>query len=231
MSFPNKSASKNKMIKEQLFNRGIKNEQVLNAMNVIDRIDFVPLSLKNFAYEDRPLEIGNKQTISQPYIVGSMTSLCEINSNSNVLEIGTGSGYQTAILSYLAKKVTTIELIPELSEKAKDIIKNNYPLLFKKIEFIISDGKEGYLNNFPYDAILVACAASVVPINLLKQLNINGKLIIPLQESNNTQILFRFTKVKEFDFENNLTSNIDESNIKSFIKEEKICEVRFVPML
>ncbi|MCJ7764196.1 MAG: protein-L-isoaspartate(D-aspartate) O-methyltransferase, partial [Dehalococcoidales bacterium] len=155
----------------------IEDERVLMAMSRVPRERFVPLEEKHLAYEDRPLPIGMGQTISQPYIVALMTSLLELTGEEKVLEVGTGSGYQTAILAELARLVITVERLPELAEAAKKTLDN---LGYKNIRVRIAEPTIGWQIDAPYDAIMVTAGAPKVPDSLLSQLAIGGRMVIPV---------------------------------------------------
>jgi len=166
--------------------------KVIQAMADVPRHVFVPESERHFAYYDGPLQIGHGQTISQPYIVAIMTDLLDLNENHVVLEIGTGSGYQTAILSRLVKKVYSMEVIPQLSESASLVLQK---LGYNNIEFIVGDGHEGYAEYAPYDAIMVTAAAGYIPDELVAQLKPSAKLIIPVGLPHSTQQLLLVNKL------------------------------------
>jgi len=168
-----------KMIETQIEARGIKDKRVLEAMLKVERHKFVPESQKPFAYEDRPLPIGYGQTISQPYIVALMTELLELKGEEKVLEIGTGSGYQAAILAELAKEVYTIEIIEGLAKEAQ---KRLADLGYKNIKVKIGDGYLGWPEVSPFDAIVVTCAPEEIPPALIEQLKEGGKMVIPVGE-------------------------------------------------
>jgi protein-L-isoaspartate(D-aspartate) O-methyltransferase len=165
------------MLKSQIISRGIKDKKVLKAISEIPRHYFVLEEYLDEAYADKPLPIGYNQTISQPYIVALMTELLELNENDKVLEIGTGSGYQTAILAKIAKEVYTIDRIPELVEFAK---KNIAKLKLKNINFKIGDGTLGWKEFAPFDKIIVTAASPSIPNTLVNQLNNNGIMVIPV---------------------------------------------------
>ncbi len=165
------------MVEAQIKSRGVSNPRVLETMIKVPREKFVPEELQRFAFDDGPLPIGEGQTISQPYIVAYMTELLGLKGHEKVLEIGTGSGYQTAILAELAKEVYTIERIESLSKKAQSTLKD---LEFSNIYFLIADGKFGWKDKSPFDAILVTAAAEEIPKPLIDQLKINGTLVIPV---------------------------------------------------
>ena len=155
-----------KMVKTQLAARDIADPLVLEAMRKVPRHEFVDARLKNDAYNDSPLGIGEGQTISQPYIVALMTQLLELTGEEKVLEIGTGSGYQAAILAEIAKEVYTIEIYESLSLKAQNLL---YGLGYNNIKFLIGDGYYGWEEEAPFDAIIVTCAPDHVPPPLLEQ--------------------------------------------------------------
>lgn len=165
------------MVKYQIRSRGVKDSRVLQVMSEIPREIFVPDSLKDEAYADKPLPIGKGQTISQPYIVALMTELLKLKGNEKVLEIGTGSGYQAAILAKLAKEVYTIDRIPELVENAQKHIKE---LNIKNVIFKVGDGTLGLPEFAPFDRIIVTAAAPKVPQALKDQLADRGIMVIPV---------------------------------------------------
>ncbi|MDI6845851.1 MAG: protein-L-isoaspartate(D-aspartate) O-methyltransferase [Candidatus Saccharicenans sp.] len=165
------------MVENQIRRRGITDEKVLQAMLKVPRHLFVLESWRELAYSDEPLPIGEGQTISQPYIVAYMTAALNLQSDEKVLEIGTGSGYQTAILAEIVAEVYTVELIPELSRRAQAVLQE---LGYTKIHFRIGDGTLGWPEYAPYDAILVAAAPASVPVPLVEQLKVGGRMIIPV---------------------------------------------------
>ncbi|MCH8328964.1 MAG: protein-L-isoaspartate(D-aspartate) O-methyltransferase [Nanoarchaeota archaeon] len=179
------------MVEQQLKSRDINDEKVLDVMNKVERHKFVPPSLVSNAYNDNPLPIGYGQTISQPYIVALMTQTLAVNENARVLEIGTGSGYQAAVLSGLVKEVYTIEIINELAKNAETRLN---ALGYKNVKVKNADGYFGWEENAPYDAIIVTAAANHIPPPLLQQLKDNGKLIIPLGSTLTFQTLTLVTK-------------------------------------
>ncbi len=168
--------AREKMVKTQLIPRGIQDLRVLEAMGTIPRDRFVEEALVGEAYNDHPLPIGNKQTISQPHIVALMTEALALTGTEKVLEIGTGSGYQTAILAALADKVYTVERIRTLMVKARNLLAE---LGFRNILFKAFDGTLGWKEFAPYDAIIVTAGSPKVPQPLLDQLRDGGRLIIP----------------------------------------------------
>ncbi len=179
------------MVEYQIKARGIKDKRVLAAMLKVPRHLFVPEEMRDMAYRDEPLPIGYGQTISQPYIVAYMTEALKLRPEDKVLEIGTGSGYQTAILAELVRDVYTIEIIPELSERAQVTLKN---LGYTNIEFLIGDGSKGWPEKAPFDAILVSAAPAEVPPALVEQLQINGRLVIPVGTDSQELVLIKKTK-------------------------------------
>jgi len=168
------------MVVRQLHARGINDVRVLAAFESIPRHLFVPEESRQWAYEDRPHRIGFGQTISQPFIVAYMTQLLELTGSERVLEVGTGSGYQAAILSRLAREVHTIELIPALAERSAHILTE---LGITNVFIHIGDGSQGWIESAPYDAIIITAAAPRVPKPLLKQLTEHGRLILPVGAS------------------------------------------------
>jgi protein-L-isoaspartate(D-aspartate) O-methyltransferase len=164
---------------------------VLDAMLNVPRHEFVPVHLKRNAYENRPLPIGYGQTISQPYIVGIMTELLDVSRESVVLEVGTGSGYQAAILAHCVKQVYTIEIIGELGEEARPRLKR---LGYENVEVRIGDGYYGWKEHAPFDAIIVTAAAGNVPHPLIEQLKPTGKMVIPVGGPFMTQYLMLVEK-------------------------------------
>ena len=167
------------MVEDQIIARGITDTRVLTAMRTVPRHAFVPNNFLGEAYEDHPLPVGGGQTISQPYIVALMTSHLELTGKEKVLEVGTGSGYQAAILAKLAKEVHTVERIPELAAKANETLKR---LEIKNVIVHTGDGSLGWPEAAPYDCIIVTAAAPAVPEELTSQLKQGGRLIIPVGE-------------------------------------------------
>jgi protein-L-isoaspartate(D-aspartate) O-methyltransferase len=166
-----------RMVETQIKARGVLDGKVLEAMRKVPRHLFVPENMKSYAYGDEPLPIGEGQTISQPYIVAYMTEVLELRGEERVLEVGTGSGYQSAILAILAREVYTVEIVSALSLRAQEILKS---LGYSNIFFKIGDGTSGWKEYAPYDAIVVTAAPASVPKALEAQLTINGKMIIPV---------------------------------------------------
>ncbi len=169
----------------------IRDERVLSAMMRIRRDFFVPTALKSQAYKDNALPISSKQTISQPFIVAKMTELLELAPDAKVLEIGAGSGYQTAILASLAGQILAIERIPALAKEAQERLDK---LGFKNVTLACADGTNGWQIYAPFDGILVAAGSPQIPEPLLEQLKIGGKLVIPIGHDQKTQKLIRVTR-------------------------------------
>jgi protein-L-isoaspartate(D-aspartate) O-methyltransferase len=169
-----------RMVEEQLIPRGIKDQKVLNAFYRIERHKFIPEDLRNSAYADFPVPIGEGQTISQPYIVALMTEYLGLTGKEKVLEIGTGSGYQTAILAELAREVYSIERFEVLAGRGQAILNE---LGYKNIKVKAGDGTLGWEEAAPFDRIIITAASPKIPLPLIEQLADNGKLILPLGES------------------------------------------------
>lgn len=170
-------AERRRMLEEQLVARNIRDERVLDAMARIERHRFVPDSRLDAAYGDFPVCIGCGQTLSQPYIVALMTEALALRGEERVLEVGTGSGYQTAVLAELAREVFTVEVVPDLARSARERLD---ALGYENIYFRIGDGKLGWFEQAPFDAILVAAAPEGVPSALKQQLASGGRLVIPV---------------------------------------------------
>ena len=178
------------MVEEQLRARDIRDARVLKAFFTIERHRFVPEELRSGSYGDHPLSIGYSQTISQPYIVALMTESLALAGNEKVLEIGTGSGYQTAILAALAKEVFSIERIEPLAAQAQNVIRE---LGYSNVTIKAHDGTLGWIEHAPFDRIIVAAACPSIPLPLIEQLKDSGRLIMPLGESF-SQVLTLATK-------------------------------------
>ena len=166
------------MVKRQIQARGVKNEAVLNAMMKVDRALFLPDSLKYCAYMDDPLPIGEGQTISQPYIVGLMTEMLDPQTGDRVLEVGTGSGYQTAILAELVKHVYSLEIIPALAKRARALLIDE--MKYKNLSIRVASGYAGWAEEAPFDKIIVTAAPPVVPDALTEQLASGGRMVVPV---------------------------------------------------
>jgi protein-L-isoaspartate(D-aspartate) O-methyltransferase len=171
------SELRQRMVEEQLRPRGIRNPRVLEAMQTVPRHLFVPKIWRAQAYEDGPLPIGHKQTISQPYIVAFMLEALELTGSERVLEVGTGSGYQAALLGWLAHYVYTVEIIPELARSAHKVLSQ---LGYENVEVVTANGSIGWKAGAPYDAIIVAAASPIVPTPLAEQLREGGRLVLPV---------------------------------------------------
>jgi protein-L-isoaspartate(D-aspartate) O-methyltransferase len=165
------------MVETQLLARGIRDERVLQAMGKVPRHLFLNPDSRERAYDDRPVPIGHGQTLSQPYIVAFMTEQLNLDWNDKVLEIGTGSGYQTAVLAELVRRVFTLEIVASLSQSARSLLGS---LGYANIEYSVGDGRLGWPQAAPFQAILAAAAAEVVPPLLLEQLSDGGRIILPL---------------------------------------------------
>ena len=173
------------MVEEQLIGRGITELSVLHAMTTIPRHMFVPTPMRGRAYDDRPLPIGFEQTISQPLMVAWMTQSLALDGSERVLEVGTGSGYQAAVLSRLVREVITVERVPVLARRARWTL---HALGFDNVHVVVGDGSVGLEQQSPFDAILVAAAAPAVPDELVAQLAPGGRLVLPVG-SGESQIL------------------------------------------
>ncbi len=166
-----------RLLVEGIRSQGIKNKAVLNAMLKVPRHRFVPPAYQHLAYRDHPLPIGHDQTISQPFIVAYMTEAAEVLPQEKVLEIGTGSGYQAAVLSQLAKEVYSIEIIPALARSARALLQK---LGYKNVHVKAGNGYAGWKEHAPFDAIVVTAAPDHIPQALVDQLAVNGKMVIPV---------------------------------------------------
>jgi len=182
-----------RMVEEQIISRGIKDAKLIAAMKKIPRHLFVEEALQSQAYSDHPLPIGEKQTISQPYMVALMTEAMLLTGKEKVLEIGTGSGYQTAILAELSEKVFSVERIRSLAIGARKLL---YELGYFNVEIKIFDGTFGWMEESPFDAIMVTAGSPNIPQPLIDQLSIGGRLVIPVGDAL-VQDLFRVTKTEE----------------------------------
>jgi protein-L-isoaspartate(D-aspartate) O-methyltransferase len=192
--------ARERMVKNQLVPRGIKDQGVLRVMGEIQRHLFVEEALVGEAYNDHPLPIGHKQTISQPYIVALMTQALELTGQEKTLEIGTGSGYQTAILAELSETVYTVERIRPLLEKSRELLEK---LGYTNIRFKAFDGTLGWKEHAPFDAIMVTAGAPKIPQPLLDQLTDGGRMVIPIGNKY-SQDLIKLTKRKDTYREENL---------------------------
>lgn len=202
------TVKREKMVKTQLKSRGIKDPATLLAMQNVPRHLFVPENMKPYAYTDGPLPIGDGQTISQPYIVAFMTEALQLKASDKVLEIGTGSGYQAAILAKIVDSVYTIEIVKNLAFKAKDRLQE---LGYSNVNVKWGDGYHGWPVKAPFDAIIVTAGADSIPQPLVDQLKNDGRMIIPVGSSNYVSYLILVTKNK------------------NKITKKKLIPVRFVP--
>jgi protein-L-isoaspartate(D-aspartate) O-methyltransferase len=199
------------MVINQLQSRDIINSKVLQAMFTVPRHQFVDPRIRESAYNDYPLSIGEGQTISQPYIVALMTQLLELKGNEKVLEIGTGSGYQAAVLAEIVEEVYTVEIYESLSKKSEKLLMD---LGYRNIKFKVGDGYHGWEEYAPYDAIIVTCAPDHIPPSLLRQIKEDGgRIVIPVGGIWMVQTLMKIEK------------------IEGKIKSKGIIGVRFVPMI
>jgi len=196
------------MVNTQIKSRGIKDIQVLDAMEKVRRHVFVPENMKKYAYNDEPLPIGKGQTISQPYIVAYMTEVLQLTDEGKVLEVGTGSGYQAAVLAEIAREVFTVEILDELSKNAQEMLRAEG---YTNIHFRVGDGAYGWEEKAPYDAIMVTAAPPEIPIALQDQLKIGGKMILPVGDAFQELVLI----VRE----------------KRRFRKKKLLPVRFVPLV
>ena len=182
---------RNRMVDKQIIGRGVKDPVVIKAMRKVPRHLFVPEEERTDAYSDYPLPIGEGQTISQPYIVAYMTEALELKPDDRVLEIGTGSGYQAAILAELVAEVYTIEIIPILGDRAQQILEG---MGYTNVWVKVGDGYKGWPEKAPFDAVIVTCAPEEIPETLVEQLKEGGRMIIPVGEQNRVQKLVRAVK-------------------------------------
>jgi len=200
------------MVSSQLESRGIRDERVLNAMAKIPRHLFVDEWLRDRAYSDKPLPIGDRQTISQPYIVALMTEALELRGHEKVLEIGTGSGYQATVLAELADRVCSIERIASIASRARTLIES---LDYFNVLIWVGDGTYGWREEAPFDAIIVTAGAPDVPNAYKEQLAVGGRLVIPVGDRH-SQMLLKYTRLSE---------DIDD------MKEEDLGGCRFVDLI
>ena len=210
--FQERHAERVRMVHDQIENRDVRDESVLAAMRAVPRHLFIPPKRRNIAYRDHPVPIGHGQTISQPYIVAFMTEFLKLDPEKGVLEIGTGSGYQAAVLAELTPHVFTIEVIPELAEAAAERFET---LGYTTIQSTIADGYNGWPEHAPFDAIIVTAAATHIPPPLLRQLAPGGVMIIPVGGPYSAQNLIVISR--------NEDGTLGPS--------ESILPVRFVPLL
>ncbi|MFQ6098900.1 MAG: protein-L-isoaspartate(D-aspartate) O-methyltransferase [Armatimonadota bacterium] len=197
------------MVEHQLIGRGIRDERVLAAMRKVPRHAFVPEGLDVAAYSDQPLPIGGGQTISAPYVVALMLELLELKGDETVLEVGTGSGYQAALLAELARRVYTIERVPELAARARE---NLQSLGYGDVSVVVGDGTQGLAFCGPFDGIVVAAASPQIPPPLVEQLTDGGRLVLPLG-GRNTQTLVVIRRRGDR------------------VEQREVCGVVFVPLI
>ena len=202
--------ARRRMVEQQIIARGVSDQRVIEAMKTVPRHLFVSAGLQSHAYSDSSLPIGEKQTISQPYMVASMTAALELKGHERILEIGTGSGYQTAILATLAKRVYSIERIAILAGRARKVLDQ---LHLSNVNIKIADGTLGWKDQSPFDGILVAAGSPDVPSHYLTQLETGGKLVLPVGDREQ-QVLIRVIRQQD----------------GSFIKEQ-LMGCRFVPLI
>lgn len=205
------SLQRKRMVKRQIIARGVKDKKVIETMEKVPRHLFVPDKFREYSYYDQPLPIGLEQTISQPYIVALMTEMLDIDDDDVVLEIGTGSGYQAAVLSEIAKEVFTIEIIEELGLQVRERLEK---LGYNNVNARIADGYLGWPEKAPFDAIIVTAAAKKIPDPLIEQLKPGGKMVIPVNSTFLGQDLLIVEKDKE-----------------GKINIQKTIPVRFVPLV
>ncbi len=198
------------MVARQLAGRGITNPAVLAAMRTVPREAFVSDDYSNFAYDDGPLPILEGQTISQPFIVAAMSEALQLTGDEKVLEVGTGSGYQAAVLALLADRVFSLERLPALARRARQVLDQNG---YSKVNIRVTDGTYGWEEEAPFDAIVVTAGAPEIPETYLNQLAIGGRLVIPVGDLN-SQVLRRVTRTSSDDFQT-----------------ESLMDCRFVPLV
>ncbi len=204
------SIARRRMVDEQVVARGIVDQRVIDAMLKVPRHKFVEQALEGKAYQDAPLPIGEKQTISQPYMVAVMSEALALAGSETVLEIGTGSGYQAAVLALLADRVFSLERIPFLARRARIVLDE---CGFGKVNIRLADGTQGWQEMAPFDAILVTAGAPEVPQYYLDQLTVGGRLVIPVGDRE-SQLLLRVTRTGENEYQ-----------------EEQLLGCRFVPLI
>jgi protein-L-isoaspartate(D-aspartate) O-methyltransferase len=197
-----------RMVREQIVARGVRDPRVLAALRSVPRHEFVPVEQRASAYEDEPLPIGDGQTISQPYVVAAMTEALALRGGEKVLEIGTGSGYQAAILAELAREVYTIEIVPALADSAKERLAR---LGYRRVHVRHGDGWAGWPEAAPFEAIVVTAAPEHVPEALVAQLAMGGRMVIPVGDEGHQELWLLVR---------------DETGVR----RERLMDVRFVPM-
>ena len=208
--FEERQKERYQLVNQALAKEGISDSSVLQAMRHVPRHLFIPKNLRPFAYMNRPLPIGHEQTISQPYIVAYMTQILQLEAGEKVLEIGTGSGYQAAVLSEITPHVYTIEIVEELGRQASQRFDS---LGYETIETKIGDGYRGWKAQAPFDAIILTAAPEAIPKPLIRQLKKGGVMVLPVGKPGRTQMLTRVTKDQQGE-----------------VHIERKLPVRFVPM-
>jgi protein-L-isoaspartate(D-aspartate) O-methyltransferase len=203
------ASARYRMVREQIKARGVTDPQVVCAMEKVPRHLFVPESYRTESYEDYPLPIGEGQTISQPYIVAFMTAALDLDRSDRVLEIGTGSGYQAAVLAEICDSVWSVEINPNLAAYAMSVLKE---LKYGNVSVLCGDGYKGWPGQAPFDAIIVTCAPTHVPRPLQEQLTEGGRMIIPVGEGYSQELVLL-------------------KKVKGRLEEHSVLPVRFVPML
>jgi len=206
----NYNIARRRMVEEQIVGRGIKDPRVISAMGQVPRHLFVPEALASQAYSDFPLPIGERQTISQPYMVALMSEALQLKGDEKVLEVGTGSGYQAAVLGMLARQVFSLERISALARQARRTLDTSG---FARVNVRVTDGTFGWEEEAPFDGIMVTAGAPSVPQPYLQQLSIGGRLVIPVGDLV-SQILVRVTRYGENNY-----------------REERLTGCRFVPLI
>jgi protein-L-isoaspartate(D-aspartate) O-methyltransferase len=202
--------ARRRMVEDQVIRRGVTDERVIDAMLNVPRHKFVEEALEAQAYQDAPLPIGERQTISQPYMVAVMSEALALKGSETVLEVGTGSGYQAAVLALLADRVFSLERIPSLARRARKVLDR---CGFSKVNIRLADGTHGWQDMAPFDAIVVTAGAPEVPKDYLAQLTIGGRLVIPVGDRE-SQVLMRITRTADEEY-----------------LEEQMLGCRFVPLI
>ena len=204
------SIARKRMVEDQVIGRGITDQRVIAAMLKVPRHKFVEEALEGKAYQDAPLPIGEKQTISQPYMVAVMSEALALDGSETVLEVGTGSGYQAAVLALLADRVFSLERLAPLARRARKVLDG---CGFSKVNIRLADGTQGWRDMAPFDAIVVTAGAPEIPQSYLDQLAVGGRLVIPVGDRE-SQVLMRITRIE-----------------KDKYQEERMLGCRFVPLI
>jgi len=208
---PALNAARDAMVRRQVESRGVRSPIVLGAMRAVPREAFLPEHMREFAYEDAPLPIEERQSISQPYIVAFMTEALDLKGGERVLEIGTGSGYAAAVLAEIAGQVYTVERFSQLARKGAATL---YDLGYHNVYVLHADGTRGWPEHAPYDAIVVTAGGPEVPPSLKNQMTVGGRLVIPVGADPRVQELVRVTRISENEW-----------------RSEDLADVRFVPLI